>query len=198
MAAAERLLRDQRRGNGRIGVDVQPLTTAIAAATGATAGVVVTWVDPHGASADKLAAMDVIEAEGNEPMATTEHWRARVARLAPGDELGLRVRRLGAVQQVRVVAGAPQPLPAAPEARSLGLTMRTAGSGGAEIVRVDRVSVAALARIEPGDVITAIGDLQRPTPAQVTKAFAAAPDGSVLLVAITRGETHQVLALDKR
>ena len=47
------------------------------------------------------------------------------------------------------------------------------------------------------DVLTRIGDIEAPTPAQVTRAFAAAKDHS-LLVAVTRGTDHFVAGLVSR
>ena len=88
------------------------------------------------------------------------------------------------------------PTPA--EARPLGLTMRAVPRIGVEIVRVDPGSAAARAGIEAGDVVTLIGEVERPTPGQLTRAFQAAPDDRPLLVGVTRGDRHRVLALGKR
>jgi S1-C subfamily serine protease len=193
---AERLLREGSRDAGWLGVEVQALTPAIASVAGAGAGVVVTWVDPQGGAADKLAVTDVIETIGGEVVATLEHWEARLARLAAGDSLVLRVRRRGEVQEIQVTAGAAPPTPA--EARPLGLTMRAIPRIGVEIVRVDPGSAAARAGIEAGDVVTLVGEIERPTPAQVTREFRSAPDDRPLLVGVTRGGGHRVLALGKR
>jgi len=193
---AQRLLREGSPDGGWLGVEVQALTPAIAAAAGAGAGVVVTWVDPQGGAAEKLAVTDVIETIGGEVVATLEHWEARLARLAAGDSLALRVRRRGEVKEIQVTAGDAPPTPA--EARPLGLTMRAVPRIGVEIVRVDPGSAAARAGIEAGDVVTLIGEVERPTPGQLTRAFQAAPDDRPLLVGVTRGDRHRVLALGKR
>ena len=193
---AERLLREGVRASGWLGVEVQALTPSIASAAGVGAGVVVTRVDPQGGAAEKLAVTDVIETVDGEVVATLEHWEARLARLAAGDSLALSVRRRGDVQEIQVTAGDAPPAPA--EARPLGLTMRAVSRTGVEVVRVDPGSAAARAGIEAGDVVTVIGEVERPTPGQLTRAFHAAPDDRPLLVGVTRGDRHRVLALGKR
>ena len=155
----------------------------------------VTWVDPRSPAAETLVVTDVIEAIGDEVVATPEHWEARLARLAAGDSLVLQVRLGGEVREVQLVASAP---PTPSEAPLLGLTMRAVPRIGVEIVRVDPESAAARAGIEAGDVMTLIGEIERPTPIQVTRAFLAAPDDRPLLVGVTRGDRHRVLALGKR
>ena len=195
MGIADRLLQDESgetKQAGQLGVEVQALIPG--AATGARTGVMVTWLDPQGPAAGKLAVFDIIEVAEGETVLTAQHWLARTARLAAGDAVTLRVRRGGHLQDVQIVAGA-----AAPPARNgtLGLTMRRVRGVGVEVVRVDRASVAGRAGIEVGDVITVMGEAQVPTPAQVTRAFAAVPSGHAVLVAITRGDAHRVVALEK-
>ena len=194
--ATDRLLREgSRNGGGQLGVEVQALTPPVAAVTGASGGVMVTWVDPRGPAANVLVVTDVIEAIGDESVATLEHWQARLARLATGDALTLHVRRRGERQEVRLTAAGAPPTP--PDSPLLGLTMRAIQRTGVEIVRVGPGSAAARAGIEAGDVMTAIGGIERPTPAQVTRAFLSMPNDRQLLVAVTRGERHHVLALGK-
>lgn len=191
---ADRLLRRPNTSRGELGVEVQPLTPAVARATGATAGVVVTWVDSTGAAAGALAVGDVVEAVDGETLRAAPQWDVRMARLSAGQAIVLGVRRDGELQDLPLVAIAP-PTPAATP--TLGLTMRKAIRGGVEVVRVDRGSVASNAGLQAGDVITRVADIEAPTPAQVRRAFASAADGRPVLVAVTRGETHRVTALEK-
>ena len=193
---AERLLREGSPVGGWLGVEVQALTAPIASVAGASAGVVVTWVDPLGPAVEKLAVMDVIEAIGDEDLASLEHWEARLARLGAGDSPVLRVRRRGELQEIELTAADAPPAPS--EADPLGLTMRAVPLVGVEIVRVDPGSAAARAGLEAGDMVTLIGEVERPTPAQVISAFQVAPDDHPLLVGVTRGDSHRVLALEKR
>ena len=190
---AERLVREGTRVGGWLGVEVQELTAPVAAVAGTVTGVVVTWVDPRGAAAETLAVTDVIEAIGPEVIASVEHWEARLARLGTGDSFVLRVRRRGEPLEIELTAADAPPGPI--ETDLLGLTMRTVPRIGVEIVRVDPGSAAARAGIAVGDMVTLIGEVERPTPAQVTQAFQAAPDDRPLLVGVTRGDRHRVLAL---
>jgi hypothetical protein len=195
IAEANRLLSRPDASRGELGVEVQPLTPGVARATGAHGGVVVTWVDSHGAAAGALAVGDVVEAVDGETLSTARHWDVRMARLSAGQTIVLGVRRRGELRDLPLVAVAP-PAPAATP--TLGLTMRRAIRGvGVEVVRVDRESVASKAGLQAGDLITRIADIEAPTPAQVRRAFASTPDGRPVLVAVTRGEIHRVTTLEK-
>jgi serine protease Do len=196
IAVAERLVRDGEKPAGRLGVDVQALTPGIAAATGAdagVAGVVVTWVHPKGPAARALRTADIIEAIDNQPVATLEHWNARVAAVAEGDSLLVRVRRAGTIAEVPLTAASP----ADPPVRPLGLTLRTIPRTGAEVVSVAPLSAAALAGLAPGAVLTRVGEIEAPTAAQVSRAFAGAARDRPILVAFTRAGTHRVIALER-
>jgi S1-C subfamily serine protease len=162
--------------------------------TAASVGVVVAWVDPDGASSEQLMVGDVIEAVDGRALITRPHWDARVARLAVGETLALRVRRRDAIQEVAVVASAP---PEPPATRSLGLTLRGRATIGADVVRLERGSAAERAGLAIGDVITRIADVAAPTPAQVVRSFAAIDQGGRVLVAVTRGDTHLVTTMER-
>lgn len=190
-AEAERLLSRPMRTAGTIGVEVQGLTASIAAATGAAGGVVATWVDPTG-SASTLLAGDVIEAIDQRPVSRDE-WEVRMSRLAAGETLVLRVRSRGEVREVAITAAPVSPPPAL---RPLGLTLRQRRKVGAEVVRVDPESSAARAGLSAGDVITLIGGIHAPTPAQVTRSFSPRPDGRPILVGVTRGDAHFVTTVE--
>jgi S1-C subfamily serine protease len=191
-AEAERLLSQPIRAAGTLGVEVQALTPSIAAATGAAGGVVATWVDPAGPASDLLVG-DVIEAVDQRPVGRDE-WEARMARLPAGQTLSLRVRSRGEVRDVAVAAA---PFPPAPAPRPLGLTLRQRRGVGAEVVRVAPASLAARAGLGAGDVITVIGAVRAPTPAQVTRSFSSLPDRQPILVGVTRGDAHFVTAIER-
>jgi S1-C subfamily serine protease len=193
-SAADRLRGDPDRKYGRLGIEVQPLTAGVGSAARAHVGVVVTWVDANGPAAGQLVATDVIEAVDENWIFTYEHWRARVPRLAVGQTTTLRVRRRNEIRNVALTATPPA---ASGALRPLGLTMRAAPRIGVEISSVAPGSAAALAGLQPGDVITIAGDRQAPTPAMVRREFAAAADRP-MIVGVTRGNAHHVLALEKR
>ena len=197
--AAERLRQDEAREPGEIGTEVQPLSPDVATATGARAGVVVTAVDPNGSAAGKLAATDVIEAVDGQDIVTREVWQARIARLHAGGTVMLRVRGKGAVREVQITALPSPASPAVepPEEAAMGVTLRAIRGVGSEVLSVAPGSRASRAGLQAGQVITVAGTQVAPTPQQMMQAFGTLPDGGVLLVAISRGSEHRVVAIEK-
>ncbi len=193
LAAAERLLEAPRKVAVDLGVEVDTLTPRLATAAGADTGVIVTWVNPASGAAVVLRAGDVIQSVDGVNITTVEQWRVHAARVGVGDTLDLVVTRGGTQQMARLVA------PAVPETNTaaLGLTMRTAPRLGAEVTGVERGSAGDAAGIAAGDLVTAIGTVDAPTPAQVRSAFASLQRGHLLLVAVQRGETHRVMAIER-
>jgi hypothetical protein len=194
LAKADRLLEKPKAPAGAIGVEVQALTEPVASVTGASGGVVVTWVDQAGAAAGHLVVGDVIEALDGRVLAARHRWDVRMARLLAGESVTLRVRRRGDVQGVALAAIA---VAAQPGNRSLGLALRGRGRIGAEVVRVEPGSAGDRAGLAAGDVITLVADVQAPTPAQVMRSFAALRDGQRVIVAVTRAGAHSVTTLER-
>lgn len=193
-SAADRLSRQPHPGSTSLGADVQTLSPTLAAALQSPSGVVVTWVDPAGPAAGVLSAMDVVERVNGTAVTSPEQWEAQVLGLSSGSTVALDVRRQGETRQVRVIAQGKRPAPADPV---LGLTLRTLPRVGAEVLHVLPRSIAARAGIQAGDVITKADDLESPSPAQIARLFAAESSGGSLVVALTRGQDHQVLAIPK-
>jgi membrane-associated protease RseP (regulator of RpoE activity) len=190
---ADRMAQEGQRRPGRLGVEVQPLNDRLAAATGGTIGVVITWVDPHGAAARELRVTDVVESIDGQPTRTLEHWTARVARLAEGESVVIKVRHAGEVRDVRLVARGGT----AQADRPLGLTLRTIPRIGAEVIRVEADSSAAFSGLHAGDVLTLVGDIEAPNAAQASRVFAAASRDRPVVVAVTRAGTHRVFVLER-
>jgi hypothetical protein len=191
---AERLLSEAPVARGQLGVSVQAIGSALASATGASHGVIVTWVDRDGPATGRLAITDVIESVDGEKILSTEHWHARVSRLPVGTTVTLRVRRGADAKDVAVsTAAVTRPAAGLP----LGLTMRAIRRTGVEVLQVQPASAAARAGIEVGDILTVIAGVTAPTPAQVAEAFAAAPADRPVVVAVTRGDRHHVLTIHK-
>ena len=184
-----------------IGLTVQSLTAPIAAATGASEGMVVTAVDRSGPAAGLVTPTDVIQAVNGRSVPTLDHWRSLVERLSPGETVQLRVRRGGASHDVPVTTAERDSLvqmaPAGDRSIGLGLRLRTLPKIGAEVVAVDHASSAALAGVQPGDVVTVAGSLSTPTAAQVVRAFRDLDADRALLVALRRGDESHVMALRK-
>ena len=194
--AVERL--QQQSGEaGDLGIAIQPLSPAIASATGAATGVVISTIDPVGAAADKLVPTEVIEAIDGQDMRTPDHWTARAARVSAGDTLTLRVRSGIGVRDVQLTAVPSTPTAEPKDDASLGLKLRAIPTVGVEVLSVQPRSRAARAAIRQGDVITVAGFQPSPTPAHVMRAFTALPEGGSLLVAIASGSEHRVVAIEK-
>ena len=194
LAEAEKLVAAPPGPPGYVGIEVQGLTAGVASVTGALTGVVVTWVDPDGALGDHPIPGEVIEAVDGQPVADRHFWDVRAARLVPGQTLTLRVRRQAGTREVVLVA---RTRPEQTAARTPGLTLRAVPAVGAEVLRVMPGSAGERAGLAPGDVITLIADVQRPTPAQVLRSYAALRAGQRLLVAVTRGDTPFVTTLGR-
>lgn len=178
-------------GGGELGLEVQPLTPALATAAGASAGVIVTRVDPQGPAA-ALRVGDVIEAVGGDRLDSGREWDVYAARIGAGMSISLQVNRRGTVSTETVTAASP---PTAPPTDALGLTMQLARGAGIRLVRVDRRSAADRAGLAAGDVITMADSITSPTPAQLRRAFAALQPGGSLMVAVTREPGHHIVAL---
>jgi S1-C subfamily serine protease len=194
LAEAARLVTAAPAPAGTIGVEVQALTEPVAAVTGSAAGVVVTWVEPGGATAGQIMLGDVIEGIDGRPLATRQPWDVRVARLSVGDTLTVRVRRRGEVRDVVLVAGSPVAQPAVP---SIGLTLRARPGVGAEVIALASGSAGEQAGLAVGDVITLVADRGTPTPAQVTQSYRTLSQGQRVMVAVTRGRAHFVTTLKR-
>ena len=195
LSEVERLVERSSVPAGDLGIRVQGLTSDVAAATGATRGVVVTSVDAAGPAAGLLAIADVIESADGQIVWTPEHWYVRVARLGSGDVLTLQVRRGGELRAIKLRATIPAASPS--DGRSLGLRMRRAPGAGTEILGVDTGSAGARAGLAAGDVVTLVGGVASPTPAQVRETYGAARDGRPVLVAVTRGGNRFVTTLPR-
>ena len=179
-----------------LGIEVQPLQGALRTATGATTGVMVTYVNATGPSAGQLAPADVITAVGATPVAAPADYFAALMQLAPGATVTLTIVRNRAPQTVTVTPVARGSLTEA-AVDDLGLELRAVKGAGSEAVRVAPRSAAARAGIHAGDLITAIGTTDAPDPRTIANAFRAAPGGQQLLVRLERGSTHLIVALTK-
>ena len=193
LASAERLLEAPPKAAAELGVEVETLTPRLAAAAGAQSGVIVAWVDPASIAAPLLRIGDVIEAIDDVAITNAEQWRVRATRVGAGDTLNLRVMRRGAPRVVQLLVRAPS----AENAAFLGLGMRRVARVGTEVIRVVHGSASEAAGIAVGDLITAIGTINAPTPAEIASAFEATDSGNLGIVAVTRNGAHRVMALQR-
>jgi S1-C subfamily serine protease len=76
----------------------------------------------------------------------------------------------------------------------IGVGLRELGAAGVLVSRVGRDTPAARAGLRPGDVITAVGDLDMPVPAELVTLIERQPIGTRVAVAFTRGgRNHRVV-----
>ena len=85
-----------------------------------------------------------------------------------------------------------------PAAGDLGLELRAAPGGGAEVVRIAARSAASRAGVLAGDVITMLDGTSLPSVAAVRRAYDGLPSGGHLIVGLERGPAHIVVAVTKR
>jgi S1-C subfamily serine protease len=179
------------------GIELAPLTEALARASGVEQGAVVSYVHPRGPAAGRLLVGDIIESVADHAVTSDEGVEVQIARTPPGSTLAMRVVRRGrrhAVELVTVDAFTP---PAQGAANDLGLVLRDARRVGAEILTVQPGSAGARAGLSVGDVITHLDGSPAPTAAQVVRAFTRARGGSAVVVGIRRNRTHLVVALER-
>ena len=77
------------------------------------------------------------------------------------------------------------------------MTLRDLPGIGSSVLEVVRGSPADRARLVAGDVITLAGGTSAPTPEHIRSAFADARAGEPIMIALTRGRSHLVVALVK-
>jgi S1-C subfamily serine protease len=192
LADAQRLLTRDYRSNVDLGVDVQALTGPLRTATGSNGGVIVAWVRSPGPASMHLMVGDVIEALNGVAIDSPQDWLVRVSRLRPDEEIMLTVMRHRERSMLTLTATAPSTDP-----RPLGLRLRSIAGVGSEVLLIEPRSAAAAAGLAVGDLVLTMGRIQAPTPAQVTKEFAAAAPDRPIIVGVARGDRRLVVALVK-
>lgn len=194
MTVADRLAERRTVASATLGVQVQSVTPDLAAVLGASSGVVVTWVDPDGPAARKLSVFDLIESMDGQPLRSKRHWDTRAARMAVGDSLHVTVRRKDTAHDVDLTAAAAAVVTAG---RGHGLTLRTRSGVGAEVLGVEEGSAASRAGIKPGDVLTHIDAVTRPSAAAARRLLDSASRERPLVLAVDRAGIYHVLTLER-
>jgi S1-C subfamily serine protease len=184
---------------GDFAVEVQPLTPPLAKATGATQGVVVSYVHPQGPAADRLAPGDVIVSVDGVNVTTPEGFLRVEQGRTPGATALLRVVRRGETgeEQIRVRDATGAPLPPLPADES-GMVLRTIPGLGAEVATVYRGGAADRSGLLAGDIVSAIDGRQDPSAETLLRAFRALQPGAAMLLTVRRGQQHLVVALEKQ
>jgi S1-C subfamily serine protease len=169
---------------------VQPLSPALAAATGATRGVVVSEVIEGGAASTVLEPGDVItEVDGLAVDAPEPLLLGLAARLSAGPA-SITFVRAGEVHRAEL-----SPAAAVHEQTGDALMLRAVAGVGSRIVSVQPGSAFDAAGLADTDVIVGIGGTRAPSPAQVRRAIAQAAPGASLLFAVRRDDRQRVVAV---
>jgi serine protease Do len=201
---------------GFIGVSAQPVDPTMARALRLTnaEGALVAEVQENGPAAHAgLKPGDVVTAVGDTAVRNPHDLARAVSSLRPGTQTAVTARRNGEDTQLslKVVALPDQQTAAAEEGDSagqprpgLGLALMTPdeaarngldlprGTQGAVVAQVKPDSPAAEAGLQPGDVITAVGDHKVRNPDEAVKAIreaASGHDGAVALQLRRGGHT---------
>jgi S1-C subfamily serine protease len=198
LRAAAESAREAEETRGDLGITVQPLTRALARATGADRGVVVNYVHPRGPAIDALESGDVVTAIDGTPVTTPSGFQQVVQGRTPGAEATIEIVRRGKplTVQVSVRDTTGIPLPPLP-AEDPGLVLRAVPDLGAEVVTVWAGGSAARAGLQAGDIILKVDDRSAPAPAALLSAYRQAEPGTALLLIVQRGADHRVLALER-
>lgn len=183
---------------GDLATEVQALTPALAKATGAPSGVVVTYVHPQGPAADVLESGDVISAVDGINVTTPAGFLRLEQSRTPGSGSKLRIVRRGSRSEVSVTArdAAEAPLPPLTESDP-GMILRTVPDLGAEIVAVRPGTAAGRSGLAVGDVIVRFDGRADSSSAALLRAYRAADSGTALLLTVQRGTQHVIIALEK-
>lgn len=193
---AERLLTRAVAPPSGLGIDVQAITPALANVSGSATGAIVTWVAAEGPAAGVLRVGDVLHAANGRTLPTLEHWRRHLADL---DEMPatLTIWRDGGAVDVVVTPAVfrADASTSASQSRPLGMTTRVIPGVGSEITALQPASKAVAAGLQIGDIVTMVGSVAAPTPAQIRRAVSSAPDRP-LLVAVDRGGSHHLMTLE--
>jgi S1-C subfamily serine protease len=174
------------------GISVQPLTPALAAATGSPTGVVVAEVREDGPADGVLEPGDVITSFGGETIDSAERLLLQLARQPSGTSVALTIVR---GRQTREASLTLAPAPAPTAVRSEPLGMRYQRGVGSVVTDVPAGTSVAAAGLVEGDVIVRAGSVQAPSPAQVLKALASLAAGEYLLLTIRRDERQRLVAV---
>jgi len=194
---ANRVMAQARQPRGTLGVELQRLSHRLQRLSGAASGAVVTGLSTGGPGEGLLAAGDVLEAADGKALPTLEHWQRYLADVSDGQSVTLRLHRSGERRDVTVVAGtAAVARHVSRQNRAPGLMLQSLTGSGSIVTLIQPGSAADRASLRLGDVITRVGAMRAPRPAQVQRAFRLTPPGQPLLVVVQREGRHLVVPFE--
>jgi serine protease Do len=200
---------------GWIGVQIQPVTPAIADAIGLkkAEGALVAQLQPDSPAGNGGVEIgDVITSVNGQAVQDSRYLARKIAAIAPGASVKLGIFRSGQERTVTVTLGelprtSAQPKteePKTPSAQSmLGLTLAPAsavagaGDHGVVVTAIDPNGRAAESGLQTGDIILDVGSRAVNTTAEVSKIVdeARAQSKHAVLMRIKRGDTTSFVAI---
>ena len=181
-----------------IGVHVQPLSAALARASGADRGVMVTYVQTRGPAAADLLSGDVIRGIDGTGVTTVAGFQQLVTTRQPGQAVALDIVRQGKPLQVSVRAVEAGALETALAADvDPGMLLRAIDGAGIEVVALEPRMPGARAELQRGDLIVAIDGRPAVASEALLRAYRERPRGGAVLLTVRRGTQHRVVALEK-
>lgn len=181
---------------GRIDIEVEPLTPALARASQADKGVMISYVAPSLAGGRRIQSGDVIQSIDGIGVTTVAGFQQVTQSRTPGTGVTLALVRRGKPLTVSVPVG-QSGAPAA-NAAALGATLQNVTGVGCEIVAIEPGSAAAAAGLRKGDLIVALDGQAAPDRAGIERALADPQREQAVLITIRRNLEHHVIALEAR
>jgi serine protease Do len=181
---------------GAVPFEVQRLSPSLARATGASTGVVVSYVWPSASAPAPVAAGDVIQAVDGTAVTNVTDFAQAIESRPPGTMAALSIHRRGAKISVSLATVDPASRPEAGD--DAGVIARTVSGAGAEIVAVRPGSAAARGGLRRGDLVISLDGEDIPTAAQLTRALRALDPKVPLLLTIDRDRDKIIIAVEGR
>lgn len=171
------------------GIGVQPLTPALAEATGVKSGVIVAEVRQDGAAAGVLEVGDAITALEGRPVDSPEALLIQLARRVPGGSVSLSITRGGEPYELSL------PLVAAAKIDPAdGMELRLEPGAGSVVTYVQPGSPPDAAGLRPGDLIVQAAGEYAPSPAQMRRILTRSTNPSIILI-IRRDGRQRIVAV---
>jgi hypothetical protein len=175
-----------------LGIAVQPLTAALAQATRASRGVVVSEVDPDGPSDGALLPGDVIVSSEGQAFDRPDRFLLWVASRQAGTPVDLAVVRNGqSITASPMPRTAEQELVPAPQP----VAFDRGSDGGTRVVAAPAARGLRLIGVDPGDLVVRAAHLSNPTPEEVRALVDDDETQWPLVFTIRRGAEQRVVAV---
>jgi hypothetical protein len=179
--------------SGAVPFEVQRLSPSLARATGASSGVVVSYVWPA-APSPPVAPGDVIQSVDGTAVTNVADFAQAVESRPPGTLMKLSILRRG--ETVSISVPAVDPASRAQATDDVGLTLRTVPRAGVEVVAVRPGSAAARAGLRRGDLVISLDGSDAPTAAELTRALRTLDEKKPVLLTVDRGGDPTIIAVE--